>query len=96
MCTHEGYPEWVKVLDFGIARILGEDVARTGSGRFSGTPRTMAPEQCQAGGEITAATDFYALGCVLYEMLTGSPPYPSESADREGVLKMLNRTLPLR
>lgn len=79
LCTHEGYPEWVKVLDFGIARILGDDVAATGSGRFSGTPRTMAPEQCRAGGEITPATDFYSLGCVLFEILTGQPPYRAES-----------------
>ncbi len=66
------------VSDFGLARSLGSDAGLTG-GRVAGTPSYMAPEQ--AGGrsaEIGPATDVYALGAILYEMLTGGPPFRGE------------------
>jgi tetratricopeptide (TPR) repeat protein len=64
------------VADFGIARALEVvgDERLTESGLSLGTPSYMAPEQA-SGGRIDARTDVYALGCVLYEMLAGEPPF---------------------
>ena len=71
----------VKALVFGMGSIVdGPDQARlTSTGVTVGTARYMAPEQCQAK-QVTQAADLYALGCVLYEMLVGVPPFTSESA----------------
>jgi serine/threonine protein kinase len=71
----------VKVLDFGMGSIVDDpDQTRlTSTGVSVGTARYMAPEQCQAK-QVTQAADLYALGCVLYEMLIGVPPFTSESA----------------
>jgi predicted ATPase/tRNA A-37 threonylcarbamoyl transferase component Bud32 len=70
-----------KVLDFGIA--LLEDaigVERVSAcGAIIGTPMYMSPEQCR-GEELDARSDVYALGCVLYEMITGGPPFVAASA----------------
>jgi serine/threonine protein kinase len=60
----------LKILDFGIARVLAPNETRTIS--LLGTPRYMAPEQL-TGTEVDRRSDVYALGCVLYEMVTGKP-----------------------
>jgi serine/threonine protein kinase/WD40 repeat protein len=65
-----------KVTDFGLAKRLDDDSGQTRSGAIVGTPNYMAPEQ--AGGQSKAigpAADVYALGAILYEMLTGRPPF---------------------
>jgi serine/threonine protein kinase len=62
----------IKVADFGLAR-LG-DSSMTGSGAVMGTPSYIAPEQAR-GAAVDARADLYALGCVLFEMLSGNPPY---------------------
>jgi tetratricopeptide (TPR) repeat protein len=68
------------VADFGIARVLAERGARTtDAGLALGTPLYMSPEQASASDEIDARTDVYALGCVLYEMLSGRPPFTAIS-----------------
>jgi predicted ATPase/serine/threonine protein kinase len=70
-----------KVLDFGIAKHFGGDAAAvslTADGAMLGTPYYMSPEQCRAD-ELDARADVYSLGCMLYEMLTGRPPFTSES-----------------
>jgi len=70
----------VKVLDFGIAKLLAADAARlTMRGMVLGTPEYMAPEQCGGSEEIDGRADIYALGCILFEMLSGAPPFLGES-----------------
>jgi uncharacterized protein YjdB len=61
------------VTDFGIAK-AAERPSQTLSGALVGTPAYMSPEQCR-GGEVSWASDQYALGAVAYEMITGSPPF---------------------
>ncbi|MGC4862305.1 serine/threonine-protein kinase [Micromonospora sp. DT41] len=71
----------VKVLDFGVAALLGPAQASrlTATGRALGTPTYIAPEQAQ-GGTVGPAADLYALGCILFEMLSGNPPYEAANA----------------
>lgn len=72
------FPE-VKIVDFGIAKILESDSTKvTQTGELLGTPQYMSPEQCQ-GGELDARSDIYALGCVLFEAITGKPPFSGSS-----------------
>lgn len=68
----------VKIADFGVARAFSHQGEITGSGQFIGTALYMAPEQA-AGKPATKRSDFYALGCVLYTLLTGRPPFNGTS-----------------
>ncbi|MGW4309880.1 tetratricopeptide repeat protein [Streptomyces californicus] len=72
----------VKICDFGIAR-LGHDIGMssrlTTTGLAMGTPHYMSPEQI-SGQEVDHRSDLYSLGCVLYEIATGSPPFDQEDA----------------
>jgi protein kinase-like protein/uncharacterized protein DUF4328 len=70
--------EHVYLADFGLARSASDDLSIGGAGLFIGTPRYAAPEQV-AGQPVDGRTDGYALGCVLYECLTGHPPFPAGS-----------------
>jgi serine/threonine protein kinase len=77
---HPDIPAVVKVLDFGIAKLAAEllddedALTLTQVGAMIGTPRYMSPEQCD-GLDLTPAADVYSLGCILYEMLTGTVPF---------------------
>ncbi|GAA2122549.1 hypothetical protein GCM10009759_73100 [Kitasatospora saccharophila] len=65
----------VKILDFGIAKHLYEDLALTGTGHAVGTAAYMAPEQARGDRDIGPAADLYAVGCLLHTLLTGRPPF---------------------
>jgi eukaryotic-like serine/threonine-protein kinase len=68
------------VADFGIARALGSDEHLTQTGMSVGTPAYMSPEQASGDKALDARTDIYSLGCVLYELLAGEPPYTGPTA----------------
>ena len=65
----------LKVLDFGIAKILDANNGRTITGAKMGTPRYMAPEQVRNARDVDARADVYAIGLTLYEMVCGRSPY---------------------
>ena len=68
----------VKVMDFGIARALGEGQNMTQTAAVIGTAQYLSPEQAR-GEAVDARSDVYAAGCVLYELLTGEPPFTGDS-----------------
>ncbi len=75
----------VKLLDFGIAKLLGASSQTpanhlTNTGLIIGTPLYMAPEQCRGGGDVDGKVDVYALGIMLYELLVGAPPFSAASS----------------
>ncbi len=71
-------PAGAKVLDFGIAAVAGETADSLAEGILWGTPAYLAPERLD-GGEVVPASDVYALGLLLYRMLTGDAPWPAET-----------------
>ncbi len=73
LLSEDGIP---KIADFGLAKLLERDDALTRDGEIMGTPSYMAPEQVRGlTSEISPATDVYSLGAILYETLTGRPPF---------------------
>ena len=67
--------ERTKILDFGIAKLAGGATMATRAGSIFGTPAYMAPEQCSDSAAVDHRADLYALGCIGYEMLAGTPPF---------------------
>lgn len=82
--------EDIKIIDFGIAKVLESEHSNnlTKTGDIFGTPSYMSPEQCQ-GKPVDYRSDVYAIGCVAYEMFSGSPPFLG-STPVELILKHLN------
>jgi len=81
LVTRGGKPHFVKLVDFGIAKLRGASVTSTGrtaAGLIVGTPEYMAPEQCD-DGTIDARTDVYALGVMAYELLSGRLPFQGKT-----------------
>jgi serine/threonine protein kinase len=70
----------VKVADFGIAKLTAA-TTMTGDGMLLGTAAYLAPEQAQ-GRPVDGRSDLYGLGCVLYELVTGAPPFAGDSRSR--------------
>ena len=82
LIQREGRPDFVKVLDFGIAKIINPDETDaprlTQTGMIFGTPEYMSPEQAQ-GHPPDHRVDVYAVGCIMYHMLTGQVPFTADS-----------------
>jgi serine/threonine protein kinase/HD-like signal output (HDOD) protein len=82
---HPDYPDFVKVLDFGIAKLVARDrnvQHHTEMGAIIGTPAYMSPEQCLGDTHLDYRSDIYSLGVVLYQMATGRLPFTAETAGR--------------
>lgn len=87
----ESGKEKAKLVDFGIAKLTREDSSGpdlTKTGEVFGTPKYMSPEQC-LGKKVDSRSDIYSVGCVLFAMLAGSPPYVGDSS-LEVMMKHLN------
>ena len=84
--------EGVKILDFGIAKLVKENKELTKSGVQVGTVRYMSPEQVRAQ-KVDKMTDIYTLGVILYQMAVGKAPYNNISAF-DTQLKIVNESLP--
>ena len=101
LTARDGRPDFVKIVDFGIAKVLpisGADPNApklTRAGSVFGTPEYMAPEQAAGRGDIDGRVDIYALGTILYEMTCGRVPHKSNSLVRTIAMQMLDPITPL-
>ena len=85
----------IKIIDFGIARLLADNSPRlTMQGHTVGTIAYMSPEQAQ-GIDVDARTDLYSLGCVLYQLLSGRPPFFSTLPSALLMMQVMDRAVPL-
>ena len=98
LVTHGDDRDFVKVLDFGIAKLMGDDTggqvpgAKTRTGAIIGTPMYMSPEQCR-GVAVDERSDTYSFGIILYQMLGGQVPFAAEGL---GDLLLMHMTEPPR
>src|SRR5215813_1954922 len=92
----DGGVDRTKVLDFGIAKLAdgASEYRNTTTGALIGTPLYMAPEQARAAAAIDHRADLYSLGCILYHMLTGRPPFVAEGAGEIIALQMFGEVVP--
>lgn len=86
----------VKLLDFGLARRVLDPRRQTQTGAIMGTPMYMAPEQARGESHIDGRADLFALGCVLFESLTGQPPFTGPTAMAVLAKICLDESLPIR
>ena len=89
----------VKVLDFGVAKladVFPAETRHTQTGALMGTPLYMAPEQARSAAAIDHRADLYSLGCILYELIAGVPPFAAEGAGEIIALQMFSPPQPLR
>jgi serine/threonine protein kinase len=93
----------VKILDFGLARALGDDARITQTGAVLGTPAYMSPEQAR-GQAVGTRSDLFSLGCVMYHLCTGQLPFPGKDTlatlsalalEQPPPVKELNPAVPL-
>jgi eukaryotic-like serine/threonine-protein kinase len=93
VALYDGQPV-PKVIDFGVAKAAGQPLTEktlvTGFGAIVGTLEYMSPEQAEVNQlDIDTRSDIYALGVLLYELLTGSPPFSRKGLEKAGMLEML-------
>lgn len=86
----------VKVIDFGISKQITMDASMTGTAEVFGSPQYMSPEQIRASRDVDGRTDIWALGVVLYELLTAEPPFTAESVLLLGGVILGQEPRPLR
>src|SRR5262249_30856552 len=91
LLTADGTP---KITDFGLAKIMNADAGSTRTGAFMGTPNYVAPEQAAGDARnVGAPADVYSLGAILYELLTGRPPF--QAATPLGTLELIRTQEPV-
>jgi serine/threonine-protein kinase len=79
LCQRGLLNDFVKVLDFGLVRVMGDDSGLSTTNMLLGTPLYMSPEHIRSTDAIDARSDLYALGAVGFFLLTGTPPFPGDS-----------------
>jgi serine/threonine-protein kinase len=93
-----GDPDFVKILDFGLAKLSGPGAGlmqhKTKTGSLLGTPYYMAPEQAEGRKDVDHRVDVYGLGCILFQLVTGRVPFPGEGFG-EVLVKQLREPPPL-
>src|SRR5262249_22533545 len=72
--------ERAKILRFGLAKLAGDGHVKTHTEAVMGTPHFMSPEQCRGAGQVDQRADVYSLGCVLFTIVVGRPPFEAEGA----------------
>jgi eukaryotic-like serine/threonine-protein kinase len=81
--------ERAKILDFGIAKLgAGQSLVKTSTSAVMGTPTYMSPEQCKGAGHVDQRSDIYSLGCVLFRLIVGRPPFDAEGVGEIIVMHM--------
>jgi serine/threonine-protein kinase len=91
--------ERVKILDFGIAKLSSESQGgsvKTRTGSVMGSPAYMSPEQCRGAGAVDERADVYSLGCVMYEMVCGRPPFVAEGVGEVIAMHIYEAPPPVR
>jgi eukaryotic-like serine/threonine-protein kinase len=83
LCEEEEGPSKIKVLDFGIAKLMAEGGTQANVTRAMGTPLYMAPEQFKSKSKVSPATDIYALGMMAYAMLVGASYWAEEQVTED-------------
>ncbi|HEX3696798.1 MAG TPA: serine/threonine-protein kinase [Polyangia bacterium] len=99
LIARDGVDDFVKVLDFGIAKLITHaprENNSTRAGSFIGTPFYMSPEQCEGKTDIDHRADIYALGVILFEMLTGMVPFTGDGYGEILVKHMMVQAPPAR